>query len=171
MFRAMAGREKLAIRRLQMDGYLSFARVLREIEASAAKLLADQGLKRITPAQANVMIVLFQAGEPIPARRIAEILALSEVTVGRFVHALEEARWIRRRKDPDDGRTMLIRPTRKAYDALPKFVSVSNELLDTAFQGFNNREIRELVSKFQRLAENVDERWQVRRRFGKRARA
>lgn len=153
------------LRRRQVEGYLSFGRIQREIEAAIAKLFAEEGLRRITPAQSAVLLALFQAREPLPARRIAEQLGLSEVTVGRFVHALTGARWIKRKVAPGDKRLYLLQPTRKAIDALPRFLRVVNTLMDGAFKGFDAAETERFIASFDKLAANLDEAWQTRRRY------
>ena len=92
---------------------------------------------------------------------------MSEVTVGRFVHALTEAKWIRRKPDPNDGRSMLLSPTRKATDAVPKFLRVVNTLMDGAFKSFTPAEIEQFLGSWEKLANNLDDEWQVKRRYGK----
>jgi DNA-binding MarR family transcriptional regulator len=145
----------LALRRDQADAFLNFSRVLRQVERRVAQLLAEHGLADVTPAQANVLMVLFQAREPLTARRLAEAMAVSQVTVGRFVHALERAGWVERRPDPTDSRALLVRPTRRAFAALPRFIAVSNTLLDEAFAGFDPAAVRRIARTVERLRDNL----------------
>lgn len=145
----------LALRRLQADAYLDLTRIQREIERRAAALLEEQGLRDVTPAQASALMVLFGAKEPLRARTLAMRLGLSEVTVGRFVHALHDAGWVRRDPDPDDSRAMLVVPTPKAYRALPRFIEVSNALLDEAFAGFSADEVERVAKTTERLRRNI----------------
>ena len=119
----------IARRRVQAEAYLNLSRIQREIERRTQDLLAEQDLREVTPAQAGALMVLFQAKRPLRARELAGLLVLSEVTVGRFVHALHEAGWVRRDPDPADSRAVLVAPTPKAYRALPRFIAVSNALL------------------------------------------
>ncbi len=73
----------------------------------------------MTPAQANALMILFQHKSAMTARQVAQEMNLSEVTVGRFVRALESGGWVVREPDPNDSRAILISPSRKAYRALP----------------------------------------------------
>jgi DNA-binding MarR family transcriptional regulator len=82
-------------------------------------------------------------------------MSVSEVTVGRFVKALERDGWVTREADPDDGRAWLLRPTRKAYRALPRFIRVSNALLDRAFADFSEAEVNRVVATGERIRENL----------------
>ncbi len=155
---AIAGSSKpvaLARRRVQAEAYLNLSRIQREIERRAQALLAAQGLRDVTPAQASALMVLFQAKRPLRARELAGLLALAEVTVGRFVHALHESGWVRRDPDPADSRAVLVAPTPRAYRALPRFIAVSNALLDEAFEGFSAAEIETVARTTERLRQNI----------------
>lgn len=145
----------LALRRVQADAYLDLTRIQREIDRRAAALLDEQGLHDVTPAQAGALMVLFGEKHPLRARELAARLGLSEVTVGRFVHALHDAGWVRRDPDPDDSRAMLLAPTPKAYRALPRFIEVSNTLLDEAFAGFSADEVERVAKTTERLRRNI----------------
>lgn len=146
---------ELARRRVQAEAFLNMGRIQREIERRAQAMLAAQGLHDVTPAQASALMVLFQARRPLRARALAGLLALAEVTVGRFVHALHEAGWVRRDRDPADSRAVLVAPTPKAYRALPRFIAVSNALLDEAFAGCSAAEIASIARTTERLRRNL----------------
>ena len=145
----------IARRRMQAEAYLNLSRIQREIERRTQDLLATEDLREVTPAQAGALMVLFQAKRPLRARELASLLVLSEVTVGRFVHALHEAGWVRRDPDPADSRAVLVAPTPKAYRALPRFIAVSNALLDEAFSGFSAAEIATIAGTTERLRRNI----------------
>lgn len=145
----------IARRRVQAEAYLNLSRIQREIERRTQDLLAEQDLREVTPAQAGALMVLFQAKRPLRARELAGLLVLSEVTVGRFVHALHEAGWVRRDPDPADSRAVLVAPTPKAYRALPRFIAVSNALLDEAFAGFSADEVATVARTTERLRRNI----------------
>lgn len=121
-----------------------------------AELFVEVGLEDVTPAQGNVLTILFNAKEPMTARALATAMSLSEVTVGRFVRALETAGWLDRKPHPRDSRAMLVRPTRKAYKAFPKFLKVSNSLLDEAFGGFSQKDIERIAKTTIKLRSNLE---------------
>lgn len=150
-----ADAESLALRRLEAQAYLNLLRIQRELERKVAELFVDEGLQDVTPPQANVLMVLFQERRPLRARTLARSMGLAEVTVGRFVKALEAQGWVDRAPDPEDSRAMLVRPTRKAYRALPRFIAVSNALLDLAFAGFTPTDIRRIAKTSSRLLDNL----------------
>jgi DNA-binding MarR family transcriptional regulator len=131
-------RPDLDLRRLQTQALVDLTRIRHAVERSVEQWLVEAGLEAVTPAQANALLVLFDARAPLRQAQLARALSLSEVTVGRFVKALEEGGWVERAKDPDDSRANRITPTRKAREALPRFIAVSNRVLDTAFAGVSD---------------------------------
>jgi len=148
-------RVNLELRRLQTEGFVLLTRIQRKLDDLLVKLFTDRNLSDITPKQATVLMVLVSEGRPLLARRIAELLALSEVTVGRFVHALNKGQWIERTRDEQDGRNILISPTTKSTRTLPLFINLSNQIMDRAFAGFSADEISDLVGFVKRIAENL----------------
>ncbi|MDC0715907.1 MarR family winged helix-turn-helix transcriptional regulator [Nannocystis bainbridge] len=147
---------ELRLRRLQSEAYLNLSRIHRELERKVADLLVESGLQDVTPAQLGVLIHLFQERAPQTARQLANLMGLSEVTVGRFVRALEGVGWVERTSDPTDSRAILVRPTRRAYAALPKLLEVSNALLDRAFAGFSPQEIEAIARTTEMVRDNLD---------------
>lgn len=124
---------KLDARRRQIDALLDLVRIQAIVESRVQALFREQDLLGITPAQANVLMALFQAKGPLTARAIHRRLGVSEATISRFVKALEGNGWVARERDPNDGRALLVVATEQAYAALPRFIHVSNQLLDEAF--------------------------------------
>ncbi len=126
------------------------------MEQRVAELLDEVGLGDITPAQAAVLTHLFQEKEtPLTARALSRRMSLSEVTVGRFVRALADKGWVSRKVDPNDARAYLLRPTRKAYRALPRLIEVSNTLIDESFAGFSIRDVQRLHADIIKVRDNL----------------
>ena len=146
---------RLVERRRQSDAFLAFARIQRLVDAHVGRLLSEEGLRDVTSQQANLLMVLVQAKHPMMARQLAGAMGLSEVTVGRFVKSLDAAGWVTRVPHPDDSRARLIAPTKRAYRRLPQFISVSNRLLDRAFEGFSEAEIRRISATTGRILQNL----------------
>ncbi len=149
-------RPDLALRRRQTQALIDLGRIRHASERLVEGALARAELTDITPAQANALMVLVNARQPLTAAQLARELALSEVTVGRFVRAMEEAGWIERTRDPGDSRALLLVPTMRAREALPRYIRVSNELLDAAIAGFDRAEIERIAGILAQLRANLD---------------
>lgn len=146
----------LALRRCQVRAMLELGRIHAVVGREAKALFDGEGFDDITPAQANLLMVLFQKKEPMTARALHRALGVSEVTVSRFVVTLEKRGWVARRRDPTDARALLVEPTARARDALPRFIRVTNALLDAAFAGFDRTELEVLSGAVRRLTANLD---------------
>jgi len=152
---AMARSKNIDLLRVQMDGYLNLVRIHREIEQRSLKLLEEQGIEGMTIAQATALLILVQEGKPITATRLATLLNVTPVTVGRFVRSLVQNKWIHRKRDPDDARAMLLEPTQKTYTRLGQFFQVTDRLMGDAYGGFSPDEARTLVAGLVRVRRNL----------------
>ena len=149
-------REDLSFRRVQAEILLDLQRLRHVAERRIGHLLAEHDLD-VTPAQANVLMTLFQHRAPMTARQLAVDLQVSEVTVGRFVRALDRDGWVERTRDPADARAILVRPTERARAALPRFIAVSNALQDLAFAGLDADRVAEIGRCTTRILGNLTE--------------
>jgi len=137
--------EQLSHRRRQTQIIVDLGRIRSAADRWVEQALSAHELHRITPAQANVLMVLFNARRPLTGAELARELGISEVTVSRFLKRMEAAEWVERQPDPEDGRRRLVRPTPTARQALPRFIAVSNTLLDTAFAGLDPEQVQHLA--------------------------
>lgn len=151
----MATSDDTQLLRVKVEGYLNLVRIHREIEARALRLLGQAGIRGMTMAQATALLCLVQEGAPITAARLAGLLNVSPVTVGRFVRSLEQNQWIRRRPDPGDARAMLLEPTRKTYQQLGRFLAVTDQLMNEAYEGFTERQVKSLVELLAAVRKNL----------------
>lgn len=141
--------------RIKIEGYLNLVRIHREVESRASELLDQAGIAGMTMAQATALLVLVQEGAPITAARLAGLLNVSAVTVGRFVRSLEQNKWIRRRRDPHDARAMLLEPTRKTFARLGRFFTVTDQLMQEAYEGMSDHEVRAAVKLLATIRRNL----------------
>lgn len=146
--------DDLEQRRVMAEVLLDFTRIRHATERRVGELLAQAELD-VTPAQANVLMILVQHRKPMTARQLAAAMELSEVTVGRFVRALEGGAWVERERDPSDSRAILVRPTTSARAALGRFIAVSNALQDAAFAGFSAEDLKRVAACTARVRGNL----------------
>lgn len=147
----------LQARKRQTGALLDLGRIQAIVERRVSALFAAHDLEGITPAQSNVLMLLFQSKAPLTARAIHRRLGVSEATISRFVQSLERNGWVERQRDPNDGRAWLIAPTTQAYSALPRFIQVSNLLLDQAFTGFDLNRLTALAEGVRDISRNLSD--------------
>ena len=144
----------LALRRSQTEIHLNSARILRAMERRIASMFAREGLD-MTPAQANVLVLLFHRRDAMTAAQLANELSVSQATVTRFVQSLESRGWIARQKDPEDARALLMTLTPKAYEQLPSMIRLSNRMLDEAFEGLEPHDVGKLAEWIAKIRHNL----------------
>jgi len=149
-------RPQLARRRRQTQIIVDLARVRAAADRWVEESLAAHGLDDITPAQANVLMVLVNARKPLTGAELARELGITEVTVSRFLKRMASAGWVERQRDPADARRLLVRPTDQAREALPRFIRVSNHLLDAAFAELGPEQVDELARQLSRIRERLE---------------
>jgi len=141
--------------RRKVEGYLNLVRIHREIEARALALLEEAGIADMSMAQATALLVLVQERMPITATRLAHLLNVSTVTVGRFVRRLIDNGWIVRRPDPQDGRARLLAPTDQTYRSLDVFTRVTEQLMAEAYEGLALADVETLLAHLAELRRNL----------------
>jgi DNA-binding MarR family transcriptional regulator len=142
MVREPGQRADIAWRRFQTEAMLTFSRVHQQILLRTAQRLEDAGIAGITPAQANALIVLFNARRPIQAQQLARELGVSDVTVSRLIRRMEADGWVERSPDPLDRRALRLQTTARARAMFPALVQVSNQVLDDLFGALEREELR-----------------------------
>lgn len=90
-------------------------------------------------------------------RRIAELLEIGEVAVGRSIDRLVDAGWLERKADPGDRRVYRIYLTRAIEPVLDELARMSDEEDAVAFQGFGEAERALFADMLDRMARNIED--------------
>ncbi len=152
----MAAKVDFALRKLQWDCYMLTTRLTRIMEQRLIDRFREQGHTDMSISRLTALTILFQERGPTTAQRIAEVMGMSPVTVGRFVRALEDGGWLKRRADPGDGRAFLVEPTQKARAKLHEFLSISDELMDHAYAGIEQAELTSWTEHLARIVAGLE---------------
>ncbi|WP_408921009.1 MarR family winged helix-turn-helix transcriptional regulator [Corynebacterium marquesiae] len=120
--------------RLVLDSQLCFAlyRANRAVVRSYRPLLAELGL---TYPQYLVMLVLWEADEPVPLKFIDSRLGLDSGTLTPLLKRLEKQGYVQRWRDPDDERRTLAALTADG-DALRSRAECIPEAMAEAYKEF-----------------------------------
>lgn len=119
---------------LALDSQLCFAlyRANRAVVRSYRPLLAELGL---TYPQYLVMLVLWEADEPVPLKFIDSRLGLDSGTLTPLLKRLEKQGYVERRRDPNDERRTLASLTADG-DALRSRAECIPEAMAEAYKDF-----------------------------------
>ncbi|MCS0638223.1 MarR family transcriptional regulator [Streptomyces sp. LP05-1] len=137
---------------LRLDHQICFslhaaARAFNGVYRTALK---DLGL---TYPQYLVMLVLWEHGE-LPVKRIGERLRLDSGTLSPLLKRLEAAGQVERRRDPEDERSVTVRPTAAGAELRERALGVPRRI--AAATGLSLDEVRELRGRLDRLTAALD---------------
>ena len=88
---------------------------------------------------------------------LARDLCLNKSTVARSLTQLEDRGYVTRTPNPADKRQMLVYPTEKMLDILPKVRSVTKEWNDLLSEGISEEELAVFESVLHRMEQSAKE--------------
>jgi DNA-binding MarR family transcriptional regulator len=112
------------------------------------RALADHGM---TPEQWQVMVTLWEAGNPVSQREIGQMLLKDKPTVSRIIRRLERDGWVKKAGDPQDARVTLIRLTPEGTDLKRVVPRKLFKHFDDIVKDFSEREIEALLRGLKKL--------------------
>lgn len=134
---------------------LEFARIASLVDQRVKALFCEHGLE-VTPQQSRALMVLFEARRPLTARELAGRMGVTEPTMARFVKAMVAGGWLTRTRDPQDQRCWTLHPTAQAREALPRFIAVSNTVMDQLFADLSRKQVVDLAERVSTLRAKLD---------------
>lgn len=135
--------------------FAAIATVRERGNALIERELARHEMEGIVPAHGAVFSSLFEAGEPVPLKRIVERTGRAKSTITGMVRTLEKHGYAERRASEADGRSWDIGLTEKGEQVRETFREISATLLDRAWNGFSPAEQETLVELLERLTDNL----------------
>jgi DNA-binding MarR family transcriptional regulator len=109
----------------------------------------------LTPAQAEVVVVVGEAERPLTVREVGERLVCEGGSPSRLVASVVEAGLLKRSAHADDRRAVALSLTRKGRAALQKVRRAEAELHEWLSSSLDEREVAAAVRALRKL---VDER-------------
>ena len=123
-----------------------------EFEKMASKALAPFGL---TPSQYKVLkLVLSEPDNSIRQVDIEHLFSMTNPTVTGIIHNLEKNGLVKRVPNPNDARSKVIVPTRKALDLKERLLQVGCEIEEEFTQNLSEAERKRLLALIEKLLKN-----------------
>ncbi|MGY1838245.1 MULTISPECIES: MarR family winged helix-turn-helix transcriptional regulator [unclassified Modestobacter] len=135
--------------RLQVDISLLLRRLNVELDAVGGRFSRAHGLNR-TDVRALVAVMdAARSGQPITAGRLGEAVELASASTTALLDRLERAGHLRRVRDPDDGRRVVLEMSESAMAAGAEHFGGLQRDLAAAMAGYTDEELA-LVGRFLR---------------------
>jgi MarR family transcriptional regulator for hemolysin len=131
----------------------AFALLLHDV-ARLLKKRFEQNSRGLTRSQWQVLAYLAE-NEGVNQARLAELIEIEPITLGRIVDRLEVLRLIRRNSDPTDRRRWLLHLMPAARTGLERAREYDDVTRREALAGVSEDDRRHLLKTLQALKENL----------------
>ncbi|MEO9590177.1 MarR family winged helix-turn-helix transcriptional regulator [Rhodopirellula bahusiensis] len=119
-------------------------------------VLKEAGLD-LSVEESSILMVLYEAGEPLRTGDFAKLVMRDITTVTRQVDGLVKKRLVSRERDPNDGRAVLICPTAKGTKQMEKLMPLAESLRQRLKSGISAQQWSTTIRTMQRMQENLIE--------------
>lgn len=125
---------------MTLNAFIKLMRATESLNARLNKHLGDNGL---TTSQFGVMEALLHLG-PLNQRALGEKLLKSGGNITMVIDNLEKNRWVQRKRDPSDRRSVLIHLTSEGEQFIQSFFPQHLEKIKEEFSVLTAGEKKEL---------------------------
>ncbi|HDZ17029.1 MAG TPA: MarR family transcriptional regulator [archaeon] len=119
-----------------------------------AKLLKIFNINELNPAQGRIMFPLWRQ-QNLSFQELLEKTSLSKSTLSKMVDNLEKMGFIKRIRDEDDKRTILIQLSKDSKNYQERYIEVSNEMTKIFYYNFTKQEVNTFENYLLRILENL----------------
>ncbi|WP_461393996.1 MarR family winged helix-turn-helix transcriptional regulator [Deferrisoma sp.] len=123
----------------------------RAFTAALERRLRGSGVSR---AQFMALAHLVGLG-PMPQAELAAHLGITPASAVRLIDRMERDGWVERRPDPADRRVNRVAPTEKALAVWDQLSEHARGLLQDAYRGIPDGEIRRTIETLERIRANL----------------
>lgn len=131
---------------------LKLATVARRLVVKFNQRVEKMGLSR---AKYSVIAVVNNK-QGVTQREISDKLDVTEATAGKLVERLCADGYLERRDNPNDRRAKAVYLTPAAQPLLEKLSQIAQQIENEAFSGFTDRDVLELETILDKMADNAD---------------
>ena len=117
----------------ETEAYLALLRAQCRLQSAVTKRLKEH---EITPQQYAVLRMLYFAEGPLAGQELCERLANPGSDVTRLIDSMVKLRWVRRFRQPEDRRVVLVELTDRARTLVERVRPELLELFKKSFSAF-----------------------------------
>ena len=140
-----------------MNGQGGFlvSRIKQISNRTLERVLAERGIDAFNGAQGRILYVLWQQ-DGVPISKVSRETGLAMTSLTSMIDRMEKAGLVRRGRDANDRRKVLIYLTDEAKGLKAAYDDVSDEMNALFYRGFTEREAAELDGYLRRVLANLE---------------
>ena len=139
--------------RMSKGGFL-IGKIQRLSERIFSKILKENNLNEINPAQGRILFVLWEK-DGISINELAQKASMGKSTLTSMLDRLEDSGFVKRIPSPTDRRKILIERTEKDVKFQDIYIEVSKQMNRLFYKGFSDQQISEFEEYLEKSLKNL----------------
>lgn len=129
----------------------TLSRIRHQAHSFLEEEMRRECIGEIAPSFGDVFVIAAVMG-PMPMKEIARHTYKDKSTITGAVKSLEKHGYLKRVKDPADGRASLVSPTAKALKTMEKFRAISDRMNARLFADLSDGQLEALFSMLEKIS-------------------
>lgn len=122
------------------------------------KGLRDNGLENLVTSHGDILVYLYEHKKGAALNAVTSAINKDKSTVTALVNKLEKFGYVKKSRNISDGRSTMIKLTKKGLDTKPVVVGkISSKLMQTAYKNFSHEEKKRLTELLEKMKANFGE--------------
>ena len=138
---------------MSRGGFL-IGKIQRLSERIFSKILKENNLNEINPAQGRILFVLWEK-DGISINELAQKASMGKSTLTSMLDRLEDSGFVKRKPSPIDRRKILIERTEKDVKFQDIYIKVSKQMNKLFYKGFSSQQISEFEVYLEKSLKNL----------------
>jgi len=138
----------------QREGGFLIAKIHQITNRIFKQMLKDYGIEELNPGQGRILFALWKKDD-VPIHELSERTQLTKSTLTTMLDRLEEADFLKRETDENDGRIFKVKLSEKSKALQKKYVDVSKKMTELFYGTLTEKEIDQFEGYLRRILDNL----------------
>lgn len=116
--------------------------------------LEREGLKGLCASHGTILSALYSLNRALSMKEISKLICRNKSTTSQLVDKLAAGGYVERTRCREDARVSHVVLTDKGREIRPAFESISENLVEKAYENFSDDEIEDLLKLLKKLSDN-----------------
>ncbi len=118
------------------------------------KGLEQEGLDNLCASHGTILSALFSENRALSMKEISKMICRNKSTTSQLIDKLVMGGYVEKTRSENDGRISYVVLTDKGRKIQPAFESISENLIEKAYENFSDEETKELLRLLKKLSGN-----------------